>query len=115
MGAIAFAPLSTREKLFIWRKREGLSQNDAAKHFGVSRNEYTSWERMEEAMMRIPLTVSRVQTKTLTPQERCVVHRRRAGMNQREVADALGLCRYTINLKETGKLPVDDLIAYWEG
>lgn len=54
------------------------------------------------------------QFEALEPHERALIYRRRANLTQGAVAKDLQCCRYWLNLMETGRAPVDDLIQYWE-
>jgi len=100
--------IDDHEHLFLWRRREKLSQTDAAKEFGLKRSVY---QLCEEAKRGIDFAFD-PQTD-LTEQEYCVLMRMRYGMTQDEIGDAIGVSRVWVNMMEKGKVKVEKLLAYW--
>lgn len=100
--------LDDHEHLFVWRRREKLSQTDAAKEFGLRRGVY---QLCEEAKRPIDFRYERQDN--ITAEEYCVLMRQRYGITQVEIAEALGCSRVWVNMMETGKAPIDKLLAYW--
>lgn len=99
--------LTSGEKLFLWRRRKGMSQNQAAKHFKMSRRQYLKMEFDQAPSPTITLG-------QLTPQEKCIMYRRHSGMTQLEVAEELKVTRLWVNHMENGKGSIDTLLWYWE-
>jgi hypothetical protein len=56
----------------------------------------------------------RVSIGRLSPNERCVLQRKRAGYTQVQVAKDLGLCRWWVNQMETGRQDCSPLSSYWD-
>lgn len=101
--------LSAPEALVLDRRRRGEDQRAAAARFGVSRTVYSRWER---GVLDGPRP--RLRAKSLTAPEICLVHRRRAGYKQDQVALALGVSRAWINRMERGLEGCERLLQYWE-
>lgn len=99
------------EKLFLWRRKNKLTQAKAAKQIGVSTFAYKLMEYGKTELS--PETVAKLSQVT-KPHEFCIIYRRRCRVSQEEVAKELGICRNWMRLKETGKIPCEDLLAYWE-
>lgn len=98
---------SRGESLVIWRRRNGLSQKQAAQVCGVSPDRYREWESGNVASPK------RYHAGQLTPQEMCILLRRRKGWTQEELARRMGCTRTWIQNMETGKAPADRLRTYW--
>lgn len=96
------------EILYIRRRREGLTQGQAAKRYGVSLDRYRGWEDdryLEDQPSQ--------EVDHIAQNEFCVTLRRREGMFQREVAADLGVSKLWVMLMETGKVSSDQLRDYW--
>jgi DNA-binding XRE family transcriptional regulator len=106
--AVPQLDLDEHEHLFIWRRREKLSQTDAAREFGLTRGIY---QLCEEAKRGIDFNFQR--QRAITAQEYCVLMRQRYGVTQEDIADALGVTRVWVNMMEAGRAPVEKLLAYW--
>lgn len=92
------------ERLLIFRRRDGISQAEAAQQHGVSRNMYGEMERAEsEPCIIVELSVP----------EKCLIMRRRRGYTQQECADRLGVTRFWYNQMEKGSAPVAELAKFW--
>jgi DNA-binding XRE family transcriptional regulator len=98
------------EKLFLMRRRQGLSQLDMAKALGISPFAYGMLERGEVAVAQHSVSLS----GPLSDAERCVLMRRRAGFTQKRVAKELGCSRAWVNKMERGEAKIDELLWYWE-
>lgn len=102
--------MELREKLFIWRKRLDKNQAAMAEELGLSVREYLAVEQGLSAFE--PSGLEGVQG-TLTDRERCVLARRRAGLTQRKVAEALGVHRVSVVQMEGGLISCERLMEYW--
>lgn len=100
--------LTNDETLIVFRRREGMTQKEAAKHFGVSLDMYSRWER------GIDPRTPRQKVPDLKDHEVCFLYRRRSNMTQKAAAKQMGCCRRWYNLMERGLAPVGDLIDNWE-
>ena len=108
-GLGELGPLTSCERLLIYRRRRGETQHQAASRLGITRDVYSSWERTKRANTHPPLKIGRLHTH-----ERCLLYRRRVGKSQQQVANSLGCCRYWVNQMERGKVPCHMLVCYWE-
>jgi len=100
--------LTNAETLVVYRRRLGLTQKGAAKHFGVCHDMYSRWERGLDPRAK------RQKVPNLKDYEVCHLYRRRSGMTQKAAAAQMGCCRRWYNLMERGLAPVGDLIDNWE-
>ena len=108
--------LTLGELLFLDRRRKGRNQDEQAAALGVTRHVYASFERDEAIPDRTPIPGSVRQLRDgLTDSERCVIHRRRSGWTQREVAAAMQMSRLAINKMEKGVWKAARLLSYWTG
>lgn len=105
--------LTTGEKLFLRRRRDGLSQKAQAKALGFSLTGYGLLELDKEDAP--PLAPGEEPNLgVIKDHERCVIWRRRVGKKQSDIAADLDCCRMVVNLMEQGKKPCADLLQYWE-
>lgn len=104
--------LTDRERVYLWRRRNGLRQEDLAKRSGIHPD--TLGERERGASGRIggvPLAVKkRLKPK---PWELAVIMRRRKGWSQPELAKRLGVTKPTIIAWEKGRWGWTRLADYW--
>lgn len=100
--------LSKAEKLILWRRRQGISQTDAAYHFDVSFSLYRRWEQGHGGCPRVAIG-------KLKECEQFSLVRRRAGMSVTELAEAMGISRWWLTRMENGTAPLDRLQEYWKG
>lgn len=102
--------LTNGEQLFLRRRREGLTQVEAATAHNVSRALYSLAERdlSNEVRPTKPLP-----TGELLGHEKCVILRRRAGLTQQDVAAQLGVCRRTMMLMELNVISAEPLVEHW--
>lgn len=101
--------LSKSERLLIWRRRQGLGQEEASAQLGISHRRYGRWERGLETP-EVDQPVDR-----LTVFERLFILRRREGISQQEVAESLGCTRAWVQMMETGESSSEQLQNYWKG
>jgi DNA-binding XRE family transcriptional regulator len=101
--------LSPSEHFIIWRRREGLSQRQAAAPLGLSQRKLYQIEREEIKNYKgeMPFLGS------LYSYEKCFIFRRRSGWTIERLAVTIGVSRYWCNLMELGKAPVERLVDYW--
>jgi transcriptional regulator with XRE-family HTH domain len=102
--------LTEGESLLICRRRERLSQKQAAIVLMLDRYRYGKFERGQICFDLKELA----QPENIKDHERCLVFRKRAGLTQSEVASSLGQSRYWINQKEMGRVDCTDLLEFWE-
>ena len=102
--------LTKGQRLRIIRLRNEETQVQAAERMGVTRKRYKNWE--DDVYNKLCPTLS---VGKLTPNERCLLLRREAGMRQDEFAKVLGLSRGYVNQMELGRLPCRRLMEYWNG
>ena len=103
--------LTFAEKLFIWRHRAGMTQHQAARYLNMTGSRYTTLER--GAAEEMPTKLRNRTFDHLTPEETCVLERRRRGMTQEQVAEELGLSRVWVVRMERGLANSDKLVDYW--
>ena len=106
---IQTADLSVGEHLLIWRRREGLTQDEAGNRLGISRNHYGEMEREEGRKHTRELPY----IGELYSHEKCFIMRRRSGWTIPMCADQAGVSRYWYNLMELGKASPERLVEYW--
>lgn len=99
------ASLTVGERLLIWRKRAGLSQQEMAAMHDLTRTVYGRVER-DQMEMTIGVTLGK-----LKPHEEAMILRRRAGTTQKEVAGEIGLSRHWVSKMETGQVSCDRLLG----
>lgn len=103
--------LTNSELLFVYRRRHGYTQAEAADKWRVA--DYRSLENGEEAPSRSLVRAMKVGG-SLTVNEIATIKRRREGMTQPELAETLGVSVNWLCRMEKGTAPVnDDLREYW--
>jgi len=105
--------LSAAEQLFIYRRRKGLTQAKMSRKCHVSRVTYSSWELGTKEIVSLPVWMPKVYSDKLEDFEKCAILRRRACLEQEEIANELGVCRYWVNKMELAKEPCEILTEYW--
>lgn len=115
----AHPSLEPHEKLFLYRKREGFSQQqliDDIKDYNpgltVNLQKVKNWEAGAELFD--PVLVLRYQPFAISKSEWSIITRRRAGWTQEHVAESLGVELSLIKRMEGGTIPCDDLVKFWE-
>lgn len=99
--------LTTGERLFLQRRREGWTVGQAAKRAKTTVYQYRAWERDAAEGAKAP------GLGNLTPQEKCVVMRRRSGKSTAQVAKEVGCCRLWLRQMEDGRAEVARLLEHW--
>lgn len=100
--------LRNNEQFFIWRRRLGLTQGQAAQRLRISRYAYCLLER--QGVVGVCVVPPQ---KNLTPVEKCTLLRIRKGMTQAALARKLGITRFWLRQMELGKGNPTRLINYW--
>lgn len=100
------ADLSSAERLLVWRRREGLTQRQAARRLSVSQYRLRAWELGAGEPPRVSLG-------RLLPHESCFLLRRRSGTSLEELARQLGVTPWWLCQMEGGSAPVDRLLRHW--
>lgn len=116
MSARELGDLTAAERLTVDRRRRGESQLEAARRYSVSHSRYSRWERGLDDPIRVlgPGPVL-PEVEPLRPHERCLLHRRRAGLTQARIAGELDRCRMWVRQMERGEVGSTELVEYWEG
>lgn len=96
------------ESLFLWRRRAGLNQVQAAETFETNVDTYREWEADQREAGQ-----PRKHLGELKTHEVCVLLRRRAKKTQRQLAIELSCTRLWIIQMENGEAPIDRLREYW--
>lgn len=95
------------EKLRLQRRREGVSQKEAAEQYQVSLPTYRQWEQTGEGAPQVKLGA-------LKKHEKCWLARVQAGVSQQAMAETIGCCRWWITRMEQGLEDCARLAAHWE-
>jgi transcriptional regulator with XRE-family HTH domain len=101
--------LSFGERLRTVRRREGLTQANAAAAYGMPLGAYKMAERDQPQAWSIPAPVLR----TLRTYEACLILRKRLGLTLDQLSDEMGISKWWLCLMEQGKAPVGRLSSYW--
>lgn len=100
--------LTRGEKLYIKRKRLGLSQIEMSVDLGVIHSKYRAMEQDVEG--------SEPPYISLGPLQECesyCVQRVRAGINKTTLAAEMGVSIYWLRQMERGEAPIKRLAEYW--
>ena len=105
------AGLTAGERLFLWRRRMGLTQAEASDRIGLTRTAYAEVERSAAAapLQLIPWC----GPPCLSIGERCLIYRLRAGIHQHRVAIELGRTRAIVSAMERDRSNCEVLLMYW--
>ena len=101
--------LTKGERLMIQRRRDNRSQSEMATFLGVSLYRYRLWEAGEGLADAPLLALGRLRDF-----EACVIRRRRAGVDAKELAQELNVSRWWLTQMEYGQAPADRLVSYWQ-
>lgn len=106
---LTVSSLTLGERLLIWRRREGYTQQEAGPVLGMSFNAYKAIERQHTKchLANMPYIGD------LYSHEICFILRRRAGWTIPDCAEQAGVSRYWYNMMEQGKVSPDRLVMYW--
>lgn len=104
--------LEPREAFTIWRRRNELTQAEAARQFGVSMRRMVGWEN---GSRDDGLPDLRKKILPLANYEVCFLYRRRAKMLVSELARELRVTPYWVTQLERGRATgIDALLEFWE-
>jgi DNA-binding XRE family transcriptional regulator len=103
--------LTLGDKLFLWRRRMGFSQDAVAARFEVCSSTYRLWEK--DRMKPKGKVDVRVNIEDVTEPEFCALIRRKHGVTQGQLAKELDVSRQWVNYMEFGKEKHDRLVKYW--
>jgi DNA-binding transcriptional regulator YiaG len=106
MTLLHASDLTRAERLILARRRDEISQPDAAAQHGVSIDTYKRWETGRYEGPRVALG-------WLAKHEECFVLRRRARMSRSDLATRLGVSLSWVTQMERGRGAVDRLHTYW--
>ena len=106
--------LTAGERLLIDRRRERMTQREAASAWDVGRRQYRTWETdvvedgddVEGAPM--------VDLGTIRGHEKCYIFRLRADIEQKDLAARIGISRWWLCLMEHGEVPAETLVNWWD-
>lgn len=105
--------LTRGELMFVYRRRRGLTQVEAAEAAGVGTNQYREWELGEEEPTREEVR-SMKAGGALEIHEIATTLRRREGMTQPELAEKLGISTNWLCRMEKGEVDMNQgLFDYW--
>lgn len=107
---LKYPALTPQEQMFLYRRRKGETQAQAALRLGVSYVTYSKAEKGNRDPFEVP---EPIEPSTLTDNEICVLMRRSAGLSRTEIAQKIGVSRAWITYMEHGKIGADSLINYW--
>lgn len=111
-------PLADHEKLFIWRRRQGLTQKEFAALIDIG---ISTYERLERGAGRVrpehiyvaKAAAAGVFGWSLSCGEACTILRRQSELTQARVAKDLGVSRYWVHRMECDYATPDRLLTYW--
>lgn len=103
--------LTVGERMFLWRRRVGLTQKAACERFDLTPTAYGEAER---GAVAAPLwTIPWSGRNYLSDGERCAIHRRRAALRQHQVATEIGCTPAMISEMERDVRNCELLLMYW--
>ena len=106
--------LTNGEQLFVFRRRRGVTQAQAAKILDVSTNQYRDWETDVDHASRSTVRDLKTDGSSLVECEIATTMRRRKGIKQPVLADELGISTNWLCRMEKGDVNMnDDLLNYW--
>lgn len=100
--------LTDGERLYILRRRKGLTQAQMAATLGVHRNTYGPMELSTEDLGMVLEDLGE-----LAEAEQCIIKRRREGMTQHELAKKMGISRQWLYYMENGEQSCAALVEFW--
>lgn len=99
--------LTKGERLFLNRRRKGLTWYQAAEFWKVPGKRYRLWE--SDAVDNAPS----VNVPNLEPREECIIQRRRFKITQERLGKELNLSRAWINAMENESADPARLVFFW--
>jgi transcriptional regulator with XRE-family HTH domain len=105
---LSTSDLTRGEKLYIKRKRLGLSQIEMSVDLGVIHSQYRAMEQDAEGSEPPYISLG-----VLLECESYCVSRVRAGINKTKLAAEIGVSIYWLRQMERGDAPIKRLAEYW--
>lgn len=102
--------LSQGERLKLYRRREGLTQDDMAEQLDMTLYAY---RRVEDEV--VVFNDFRPPLGALAQREQCYVLRLRRGWSLADAAENMGISRWWLRRMERGDAPVNRLWNFWTG
>lgn len=103
--------LTFQEKLFIRRRRDGLTQAQMASLLGISYAKFRCWTRGQFAKRDVLPEID--LGPRLSTTEICVILRKRSKKKQWQIARDLGITTALVNMMEKNKVDSLRLFTYW--
>lgn len=100
--------LTRGEKLYIARRRKGLTQIEMSVDCGVAYGEYRAMETDDPGTKPPYITLG-----TLLEREAYTIMRRRSGLSRDEVADKMDVSTFWLRQMEAGAAPIKRLAQFW--
>jgi transcriptional regulator with XRE-family HTH domain len=101
------------ERLLLARRRQGITQEAAARWYRVPHGVYGRWERNLPTRQLAPQEV-RLEGG-VRPNEACLIYRLRHGLTQAQVAERTKYCRLWVRRMERAQANPQPLLDYWHG
>lgn len=102
--------MTAGERLRIHRRREGLTQAQAAAKLAMPLGSY---KLAEDDDAPDCWDIPRPAVGRLQDHEYCFLRRRREGLTLDDLAPKVGVTKWWLCLMEKGKAPVNTLMQYW--
>lgn len=102
-------PLSDGERFLIHRRRLNETGEEYGKRIGVGKRTYVKIEKDERSCAYPPV----IDMKSLTASERCLLHRRRMGLNGDQAGEFFGVSRFYIIRAENHGMNAESLLERW--
>lgn len=112
---ITASMLTPGERLVVYRLRNELTQSQMAEKLGISPTALSNYERGTHDMPpKANLAPLKFNLGEIYECESIRAMRRRANLTAQEVANAIGVCRYTVRLMESGESDPSRAIDFLE-
>lgn len=109
--------LTLGERVFLSRRRKGLTQRGAAERLGLSRRQFQELEagRVDDEYIKgVETILTRFAAiDAIHDHERCVISRRRAGKSMTDMEAGTGKSRQWIYEMEAGRSHCGLLLNFW--
>lgn len=102
--------LTAGERLYIARRRAGLTMLEAATEHGVTDWRYREWEKDRTSEVAAPFAY--LETP-LTPNEAAILARRRKNWSIRQLGLMMGLSHVTVIKWEASQNLVNPVVQFW--
>lgn len=106
--SISARELTPAERLLLYRRRNHLTQDQAAEDWAVNPWTYRMWEgghRTDD--------IPSPGLGALRDHEVCLIRRRRAGWTRDAVASMVGISNSWLTQMERGRIPCQPLVEFW--